>query len=175
MSLKRHPALQDLSRDHHLFLLQARNIKWLVEGHERAEPLQAVVEALLQFWETHGEPHLREEETVLFPLYLHYAPHAQKSITRLERDHQWLREKVEELSAMPRYENCDPILRSLGQYIEGHVRQEEQVVFEAIQAAFDDATLQALAAQSLAFRQQHRTPDSIGPAKPTLLDDAELS
>jgi hypothetical protein len=34
----RHPALQDLSRDHQLFLLNCRHIRWLADGDHRARP-----------------------------------------------------------------------------------------------------------------------------------------
>lgn len=171
MPLKRHPALQDLSRDHHHFLLQARNIKWLVEGHDRAGSLKEVVDALLEFWDTHGEHHLREEETLLYPLYLQHAPTAKKSIDRLERDHEWLRDKVAEIRDMPHYENCDPLLRSMWQYIEGHVRHEERVVYEDIQKTLDEATLQDFANQSVAYRREHRPDDAIGRYTPRPQDD----
>lgn len=153
MPLKRHPALQNLSRDHHIFLLQSRNIRWLIDGHERAEPLDNVVQELLTFWKEVGEPHIREEEEILFPLYLQYAPLAQDDIDSLITDHNWLRDTIQELSNMPRYENTTPLLRSLESYIESHVRNEERVIFESIQNTLEEEQLQQYAKASNGFRQ----------------------
>jgi hemerythrin-like domain-containing protein len=167
--LKRHPALQDLSRDHHLFLLQVRHIRWLVESHERAASLQTVIDGLLTFWEEHGQAHLQEEETVLFPFVRDQTPDNAALLRRLEVDHNWLRDKFEELADLPRLENAVPLLRSMGEYIERHVRHEEREVFQQIQAQLTAEQLADLAEKSLAFRTRHRTPDVIGPA--TASDD----
>jgi hemerythrin-like domain-containing protein len=170
--LKRHPALQDLSRDHHLFLLQVRHIRWLIAGHDRADPLETVIQNLLEFWEQHGSPHLTEEETVLFPFYRDHAddPDTNDLLRRLEIDHNWMREKFEELADLPRLENAVPLLRSMGDYVERHVRHEEREVFQQIQAHLSEDDLAALAEKSLAFRTAHRTPDVIGPATPSVPD-----
>jgi hemerythrin-like domain-containing protein len=168
--LKRHPALQDFSRDHQRFLLHARNIRWLIDGDDRAQSLDDVVHNLLDFWETHGAPHLREEEEILYPLYVQQDPLAQEDIDTLHTDHTWLRDKFEELASLPRYENCAPILKSLEQYIINHVRHEERVIYEAIQQALDEETLTQLQRRSRTFREEHRTPDAIGPAGGTLPD-----
>ena len=164
--LKRHPALQDLSRDHHLFLLQVRHIRWLISGHERAASLETVIDDLLTFWNEHGQAHLEEEEIVLFPFVRDHStdPDSAGMLRRLEIDHNWLRDKFEELTDLPRLENAVPLLRSMGEYIERHVRHEEREVFQQIQAQLSDEQLTALADQSLAFRTEHRTPDAIGPA-----------
>ena len=153
MPLKRHPALQNLSLDHNLFLDQTRNIRALIDGDDDAEPLDDVVQSLLDFWHHHGKSHLQEEEEILFPLYLQHAPHARDEIERLITDHNWLRDKIQELSDMPRYENTTPLLRSLESYIETHVENEERIVYEAIQSILDDNHLESYSKASQAFRQ----------------------
>src|SRR5688572_28816779 len=130
MPLNRHPALVNLSRDHHLFLLEARRIRWLIENDERSGTLNDVVDALLRFWNTVGELHLQEEETIVFPAYLEFAPLSKLDIDALITDHNWLRDKLRELADLPRYENCSTLLISLAEYIVNHLRQEERVVFE---------------------------------------------
>lgn len=166
MPLRRHPALQDLSRDHHLFLVEARNVRWLLDGHERAGTLQNTIEGLLAFWRTHGQPHLREEDEVLFPYCQQYAPKLCE-VLELERhfanDHAWLRAKIAELEAVPQLENTTPLLRNMSQFIEAHIRHEERVVFEQIQIALSDEHLHKLHLQSLAFRAEHRTQSDAGP------------
>jgi hemerythrin-like domain-containing protein len=156
MPVDRHPALINLSRDHHLFLLEARRIRWLIENDERSGTLNDVVDALLRFWAEVGEIHLQEEETILFPAYLGFAPLSKRDIDALITDHNWLRDKIRELADLPRYENCYPLLISLAEYIVNHLRQEEHVVFEQIQTTLNEQTLTDLAEQSRLFRTKHR-------------------
>lgn len=156
MPLNRHPALINLSRDHHLFLLEAQRVRWLIENDERSGTLNDVVDALLRFWKEVGEVHLREEETIIFPAYLEVAPLSKRDIDALITDHNWLRDKLRELADLPRYENCYPLLISLAEYIVNHLRQEEQVVFENIQSTLNAADLDKLAESSRLFRAEYR-------------------
>lgn len=165
MPLKRHPALQDLSRDHHLFLLEARHVRWFLEADERAMSLEEVIESLLRFWDEVGALHLREEEEIVYPAYLAQAPLRQRDIDALYTDHNWLRDKIQELAALPRFENSKPVLRSLSEYVVNHVRHEERVIYEAIQDTLDEAQMKAIAEKSLAFRKTHRKAEAIGRAQ----------
>jgi len=165
MPLKRHPALQDLSRDHQQFLLEARHVRWYLEDDERALPLEDIIESLLAFWKKVGEWHIREEEEIVYPAYLAKAPLKQRDIDALYTDHNWLREKFQDLSAMPRFENTKPILRSLSEYIVNHVRHEERVIYEAIQDALDETQLDTIAEKSRSFRKENREPEAIGRAQ----------
>ncbi len=167
-AMKRHPALQDLSRDHHLFLIHAREIRWAVEGHSHGNPLPAVWEAFLHFWEQDGRPHLQEEEEILFSFYLAYRPAAQSEAERLLADHRWLRERVRELTSRqtPPAKRA-VMLAELGRRIYDHVRTEEREFFQGLQAALTEDQLDELAMRSRTFRLQHRSPDAIGPANPS--------
>jgi hemerythrin-like domain-containing protein len=155
MPLNRHAALINLSRDHHLFLLEARRIRWLIENDERSGTLNDVVDSVLHFWKDIGEIHLLEEETVLFPAYLEATPLAKRDIDALITDHTWLRDKLLELADLPRYENCSPLLISLADYIVNHLRQEEHIIFEQIQNTLDETALDEIAKASQAFRAEH--------------------
>ena len=175
MPLKRHPALQNLSHDHHLFLVEVRNIRWLIEGDERSTNTDDLVERLLKFWQEQGELHLREEEEVIYPFYQQQAPLAKKEIAALQTDHLWLRDKFEELADLPRYENCSPLLKSLGAYIVSHIRQEEQGIYEQIQEALDEAALQELSEKSAAFRLEHRGEAAVSTEEVELPDTGLLN
>ena len=155
MPVKRHAALINLSRDHHLFLLEARRIRWLIEDDERSGTLNEVVGSVLQFWKEVGEVHLLEEETILFPAFVEAVPLAKRDIDALITDHNWLRDKLRELADLPRYENCSPLLISLAEYIVSHLRQEEYGVFEQIEASLDEGTLDEIAQASQRFRAEH--------------------
>lgn len=168
MPINRHPALIKLSQDHHKFLLAAQNIRWLIDGDERATNAGDVVEKLLTFWKQTGELHLREEEEVTYPFYLQHVPLAKKEIDALKTDHLWIRDKFEELTHMPRFENTTPLLRSLGEYMVSHIRYEEQIIYEKIQDTLDEAALQELATQSAAFRQAHRGEEPVRETEPKL-------
>ena len=87
MPIIRHPALERLSDDHHHFLEAAQKIRWLIDGDSRATTAEDLVEQLLQFWQSGGEQHLREEEEIAYALYLQHVPLAKKEIDALKTDH----------------------------------------------------------------------------------------
>lgn len=156
MSDKRHIALQDLSRDHRLFLREARHIRWYLEADERAKSLEEVIESLLTFWDDIGLLHIREEEEIVYPVYVKVAPLRKREIDALYTDHNWLRDKMQELGDLPRFENSKPVLHSMSEYIVNHVRHEENVIYESIQTKLSEKQLNAIAEKSLAFRKKHR-------------------
>lgn len=161
MQVKRHPALYNLSCDHQLYLEQARFVRWYLADDERSKSLDELITTLLDFWRKDGEPHLQEEEIAVYPAYLQAAPTKQRDINALLTDHQWLRERVQELENVPRFENASPLLRSISDYMINHVRHEETVTYEAIQDSLTEEQLQAITENALAFRKEHRSPESI--------------
>ncbi len=60
--MRRHPALQELSCDHHHALVVAQRLK-------RAEPPNAGAarDAFGEYWSSDGRRHFREEEEILLP------------------------------------------------------------------------------------------------------------
>lgn len=60
--MKRHPALESLSRDHHHALVVAQRLKRPTDS--TAADARA---AFLQYWQADGREHFREEEEVLLP------------------------------------------------------------------------------------------------------------
>lgn len=167
MPLKRHSALQNLSRDHQLFLLEARSMRWIANKDPRAPELSSYIENFLIFWDYHGNPHIEEEETVLFP-FCYSDPNALE-LMQLRIDHRLLRNRAQEIRQNP--DSVTPsLLRELAEQITEHVRHEERVVFEEIQQRLDEDQLAELGRQSLAFRKEHRPPDAWGPST-----DSELN
>ena len=164
--MKRHPALQDLSRDHHHFLLQSRNIRWCVERDRRALPLDVVLRGFLRTWTGEVVPHLQEEETLFVPYYQRYpSPLQAQYEAQIGEDHEWLRVNVAEL--MRRQEDNEPIealLGKIGKRLHDHVRFEERLVFKHVQMIMSDEALEEIGAMSLAFREAQR-PNAIGPRK----------
>ena len=143
--LKRHPALQDLSREHQRFLVQARSIRWCVEGSPHAQSIADVVQSFLAFWEREGEPHLRVEEEILVPLCFSIELEAE----RLLDDHDWLRDHVTRLAGFG--QNDITLLQQIGDRMHDHVRFEEQVIFTKIQKRLSEDELLALGEQLATF------------------------
>lgn len=164
--MKRHEALQDYSRDHHFFLLKAREIRWSLERSEHGRPVRHVVRSFLQFWEHDGLIHLREEEEILLPQYRTHASSdaADRHITRIHDEHAWLRRNVERLQErVDRHVPFDGLLGKIGRHVHDHVRFEERTVFQHMQQVLSDEQLSELADASREFRLEHRSPAAIGP------------
>ncbi|MGH2593644.1 MAG: hemerythrin domain-containing protein [Anaerolineae bacterium] len=164
--MKRHPALQDLSRDHQLFLLQAQQIRWSVHSSRRAPPLGRMTTLFLEYWDRDADPHLREEEEVLLPIYARYSSQEQKRfVAQMMSDHTWLRARIGELRQRSPGQEVQELLTQIGQRLHDHVRFEERVVFQHVQEVMSEAELQEIGARSLAFRTKWRAPEAIGPHK----------
>lgn len=160
--MKRHVALQDYSRDHHFLLLQAREIRWFVEGSEHAAPFDQLLARFLRAWEEEIVPHLREEEEVLLPFYGRHPDASQADLQRVLGEHEWLRAQVARLEAEGTPADLLPLLAQVGERLHDHVRFEERTLFARLQRLFSEQELEALLAQCVAYRQRHR-PDAIGP------------
>jgi hypothetical protein len=62
--IKRHEALQELSRHHHHALVVAMNLK-----RGKNEDMDRLRQEVIEFWGQGGNEHFREEEDVLLPTY----------------------------------------------------------------------------------------------------------
>lgn len=164
--LKRHPALQDLSRDHQLVLLEARGLRWAAQGDPRGQPPAQAAAAFLRFWQSVGELHLREEEEVLQPLCRpHLSPAEEALIARWLGDHAWLREASAALEqGLSAGDRLEPALEALSRRLHDHVRWEERTLFAWVQEVLSAEELDRLAGRSAEFRRRWRGPSAVGPA-----------
>lgn len=163
--LKRHPALQDLSRDHQLILLHARGIRWALAGDPRGQPLAHAAREFSRFWQKEGILHVQEEEEVVLPAYAQARSLAEEpAVQRVLADHAWLQQAVAELDyCLQAHAPCEALLGQISQRLHDHVRLEERVLFERVQAALDEEQLDQLGVQSIAFRVQWRGLAAVGP------------
>lgn len=153
--MKRHPALQDLSRDHFTALNRALQMVRAVEGHPRAWPVGEAFAAFQALWRHGGLPaHFHEEEADLVPVLRgHGAGHL---ADRLLREHDALRDGFAHLAP------DDPLqAAATATALRGHARWEEDVVFEWLQENLAEGDLQALWAASRGFRAANGLP--VGP------------
>ena len=135
--MKRHAALQPLSRDHHVALVAAQRLR-----RAGADDTGAAREAFLEFWRDHGAHHFRVEEDVLLPAYAAHADPDEPCVVRMLLDHARIRAQAQRLEhdAAPSAES----LHTLGTALERHVRLEEREVFPLIEAALPPGAAEAL-------------------------------
>lgn len=125
--LKRHRALQPLSREHMSGLIQARNLQRAATG--KADERRAAVEAFVRVWQAEIRDHFDDEERLLLPLTARPALR-----DRLLEEHDVLRKTAEQCTREPgTFVSDAPLMRRLGRLLHDHIRWEERVFFESIQ------------------------------------------
>jgi hemerythrin-like domain-containing protein len=137
--MKRHEALERLSRDHHQALFQAMRLK-------RADDDAAgeVLGDFLDFWFSVGHLHFRAEEEVLLPAYSAYADVSREEVVRVLVDHVEIRREAHELGSLKSGPPPER-LHALGERLDAHVRHEERVLFPLIEEALPDEELARVA------------------------------
>jgi hemerythrin-like domain-containing protein len=134
--VKRSPALQPLSRDHHQALYAALRLR-RATGADAGE----AIDAFTSFWRGHGERHFRIEEEVLLPGFVAAGgdprdPRVAKVLT----DHVAIRARALHL------DRSAPLaaLSELGGRLSAHVRLEEDELFPLIEEALSPDALASL-------------------------------
>lgn len=135
--MKRHAALQPLSRDHHVALVAAQRLR-----RAGADDAGGARDAFLAFWREHGAHHFRVEEDVLLPAYAAHADPDEPCVVQMLLDHARIRAQAQWLEREP----GPPVaaLHALGTALERHVRLEEREVFPLIEAALPATAAEAL-------------------------------
>ena len=150
--MRRHPTLQDLSRDHHDVLVHARRLRGLdarVDAAHARERFLRYADAVLLH-------HFSEEDAVLAPL----AQPAHRG--RLAAEHADLRRRIAWLAEAAADPALDAAQKELGEALRLHVRFEEDVLFADLQDRLDDVALAGLADELGAFRRQVRPQAGAG-------------
>jgi hemerythrin-like domain-containing protein len=141
--VKRHVALQPLSRDHHVALVAAQRLR-----RATAADAAAAREAFLDFWREHGALHFRVEEDVLLPAFAAYGDPADARVVQMLVEHVRIRAAT---AALAEGEPDLDSMHELGAALADHVRLEERAIFPLIEetlppdaaAALIDAVLAA--------------------------------
>jgi hypothetical protein len=150
--VKRHPAFQDLSRDHFVALNRALQVVRAAEGHPRARPFEHARFQLQDLWEHDGlRQHFEEEEADLVPVLR--ANGADGLAQSLLDEHAALRAGFGALG------HAGPVeAAATARSLMAHVRWEEDTVFEWLQAHLPEAELHALLLRSQGFRRANGRP-----------------
>lgn len=118
--LKRHKALQPLSREHHHSLLLSWKIR---RGFHNNVDLKRIKTYTDWFYKNHIEEHFNIEEAYIYPI--------------LDSDHELIKKAIAEHRRLQRlFNDTDDIEKSLSlleEELEKHIRFEERVLFPAIQ------------------------------------------
>lgn len=136
--IKRHPALQPLSREHMSGLVQARNLRQAADS--TAADRRGTLARFIAVWDGEISHHFEDEERMLAGLL------CPASLTRLISEHRQIQLLVEQAIAQTETDSPDPsLLQQLGDLLHDHIRWEEREAFnEAEQAAtpaeLDDLT-----------------------------------
>lgn len=155
--MKRHPAFQDLSRDHYVALNRSLQVVRAVEGHPQARPFDHAKAQFMDLWEHDGlRQHFLEEETDLVPVL--QANGAGELSARMLQEHADLRK------AFGGLQDASPAgAAQAARALMAHARWEEDVVFEWLQANLAEEKLQELLDKSARFRTAQGLP--VGPPR----------
>lgn len=133
--MKRHPALQPLSREHHGALVLALACS-RAAGSGSDEKIRAACERAAREFETDLEPHFRQEEDALLPLLRDAGQDG--LVRRTLDDHARLRAMAGLLRG--RDTVC---LGDFGKTLSEHIRFEEQELFPSAERAVPNDLLKA--------------------------------
>jgi hypothetical protein len=155
----RHPALAQLSREHHLVLQLARGIQKNASAHLRAT-LPAEARSLAvhvnAVFASELEPHFEVEEKVLVAAVRGHDPELDALSSAIVGEHAEMRELARKL-ARPDLSDAAyaDLLDELGIALERHVRNEERTFYARVQACLDDAALLRLSASLARYAVEH--------------------
>ena len=155
-AMKRHPSLIPLSHDHHHTLVLAQG---LIVGQSRAPrsnwPTERRKQAdrVIEFFVETLQSHLKNEEAEIFPLAERRLPSREALIFTLRQEHEQIRSLVSDLERNLT-NNLEERLPILGRLLERNVRQEERVLFQAIQEELTESELKTLGSRLAQSRRQ---------------------
>ena len=134
--IKRHPSLQSISRDHHEGLLISFKIEKGMSENVEASVMQKHID---WFFEKKLLPHFKIEEEFVFPV--------------LGNEHELIRAALDQHAELVRLfgiadKNYDT-LKLIGELLDAHIRFEERILFNEIQAVATPEQLQLIEASHI--------------------------
>lgn len=119
--LKRHVALQPLSREHH----HALQLCWKIRtGFSKNIEINRIRNYVLWFFENHLLQHFRIEEHFIYPILGNEHPLIQRGLTEHREIEAYILAETDYIKNM----------QTLAQILEQHVRFEERILFTEIQS-----------------------------------------
>lgn len=128
-TMKRHPKLENLSREHHGALQLALNAKRAAMSGDLTKIKETATSCIAAFY-AELEPHFAIEESTLLPLLL--AAGEDKLVAQVVFDHAELRRLSIQLQ-----QPDVKVLLGFSRLLNSHVRFEEREMFAVLEALFD--------------------------------------
>lgn len=140
--IKRHVSLQPLSRHHMVALHLALKLRRAGTAESRLT-LKEIHEEVIDFWQSDGQRHFREEEEIVLPTYAKYASINTPEIIELLLEHVKIRSLFEQIVDATKINT--ETMHELGILLDHHVRKEERVIFPMIEKALPEKVLAKIA------------------------------
>ncbi|SRR5690554_1686602 len=141
--IKRHIALQPLSRQHHFGLLFSWKLR---KGFSKDISVERLSKFADWFYEHEIKPHFRDEEKYLFPIM----DEEDELIQRALKEHRRIRRLFKDKK------DPEKSLHRLEEELDAHIRYEERILFNEIQKV---ATPEQLAKVEEIHEDLEKTPD----------------
>jgi iron-sulfur cluster repair protein YtfE (RIC family) len=139
MPIKRHKALQPLSRDHHQGLILAQLIKRNAPEYKGLPTsIEGKKEHTISFFENELKKHFMDEENILFAYSANKNDELDTLIEEILIEHREINHLVDKILSSSQPEN---LLDELGHKLESHIRKEEREVFVKIEEALSENEL----------------------------------
>jgi len=149
--MKRHPALQILSHDHHQGLILAQQLK---KGAPQYKGMPSTLEGkkdyTLSFYKSDLVKHFSDEEKILFPALINKSDKVDRLISEIISEHRKIKSLINELEKTDQLEN---VLDELGWLLEKHIRKEERELFVEIEKSISEEELVSIADRLSLSRQ----------------------
>lgn len=130
--IKRHKALQPLSRDHHHGLL----LNWKIrQGFKRGVDPERIMAYALWFWNTHLMKHFELEEKEIFPVLGNDNPLVKRALSEHRRISRLFTSDISDK---------ERILSLIEEELDNHIRFEERQLFNILQEVATTEQLQVM-------------------------------
>jgi iron-sulfur cluster repair protein YtfE (RIC family) len=129
--MKRHPALYQLSHDHHQGLILAQQLKKGAPQYKgMPSTLEGKKEYTISFYKTDLEKHFEDEEKILFPSVIKRNDEADRLIEEVVSEHRKIELLINDLI---KKSDVEDLMDELGVLLENHIRKEERKLFPKIE------------------------------------------
>lgn len=144
--MKRHPALQPVSRDHHHGLLLCWKIK---TGFSKGVAVERIKKYANWFFKNHIRPHFKLEEKYVFPILGDENERVKKALLEHRRLTRLFNDEDE----------LEKSLSLIEEELESHIRFEERVLFGEIQDTATEEQLKLVATHHRDQKFEENTDD----------------
>ncbi len=139
--MKRHKSLYPLSHDHHHALVQAKNLRIACSSSDMSS-LHRIAIDFIAYWDTSLQPHFRQEEEILLPVFSQYSSPDRLEIIETLKQHVDIQQVVSQLRKNIEQEAAlGGEVQKLSALLSMHIRYEEQHLFPAIQEIVPEEAL----------------------------------